>query len=340
MSAEPPFDFSTGRVGVVHQNKPVLSLSHWLTRGYREALTSGRTFVVLSPLDSSITLPLDELLSRPGCRWVVTTAAGRFFDATTGQILQWTDDHFEPTSEPADEFLNAPSGRGHIRVHADTVHPASIRTRIGHFCEQIFAELTGAAPDGWGLTEPASELWDAAEFNGYLQSRAPMPTTAVVIGQPRPGTGAPSIATLSVERSSRGVHEIVTFMAETAEPLQEAELGGFGRKMHEARARHAVLGHGLGHTNLNRPARYTGVTVPACALFGPETLVTATPAKALDLAGDSGQLVGTHPLSSLVVTYPPLPAPNRPHPLAAYDELAAALGGSAGHKHWHNLDDR
>lgn len=338
MSAEAPFDFSTGQFGVVHQDKPVLHLSHWLTRAYRAAVTTGRDFAVLSPPDSAATLPLDELLSRPGCQWVVATADGRFFDATTGQLLRWTTDGFESTGEPANEFLAAPSGQGHVRVQANTLHPASANTRIGDFCERIFIELTGAGPIGWGLVEPASELWDTAELNSYFRGRAPMPTTAVVIGHPRPGTGTGSIATLSLERSSRGVHEIVTFMAGTAEPLPEAELEGFARAMHDARARHAVLGHGLGHTNLNRPARFTGATVPGCALFGPETLEAAGPRGALQMAGETGQLAGTAPLSSLVVTYPLEPAAGHPHPLAAYDELVGALIGTSGPGNWRNGD--
>lgn len=340
MSAEAPFDFSTGQLGVVHQDKPVLHLSHWLTRAYRAAVTTGRDFAVLTPPDSAITLALDELLSGPKCQWVVATTDGRFFDATTGQLLQWSNDGFESTSEPAKEFLAAPSRQGYIRVQADILHPASANTRIGGLCERIFTELTGSEPIGWGLVEPVSELWDAAELNTHFRSRAPMPTTAVVIGQPRAGTSTGSIATLSMERSSRGVHETVTFMAGTAEPLTEHGLEGFARAMHDARARHAVLGHGLGHTDLNRPARFTGVSVPACALFGPETLEAAGPAKALEAAGDGGQLVGTHPFTSLAVTYPTDPVEDRSHPLAAYDELIAALAGNARNNYWPHQDDQ
>lgn len=340
MSAEAPFDFSTGTLGVVHQNKPVLYLSHWLTRGYRAALASGRDLVVLSPPDAAITLPLDELLSRPGCQWVAATSDGRFFDATTGQLLHWTSEGFESTGEPAPEFLAAPSARGHIRVQADTLHPASANTRFGGFCERIFTELTGAAPLGWGLVEPVSEPWNPDELSACFRNRAPMPTTAVVVGRPRPGTDTPSIATLSAERTSRGVHEMVTFMAESAEPLPEDELEGFGRAMHDAKARHAALGHGLGHTNLNRPACFTGVTVPACALFGPETLETTGSVKALRIAGGDGQLIGARSLSSLLVTYAPERAADRSHPLAAYDELVAALAGTTAHKHWRRLNDQ
>lgn len=333
MSGQSFFDFSTDQLGVVHQNKPVLHLSYWLTRGYRAAVASGRSFVVLSPPDSGVTLPLDELLSRPGNQWVVATADGRFFDATGGQLLHWTGDGFTSTSEPAKEFLVAPSGQGHIRVQADTLHPAGANIRIGEFCGRIFTELTGAEPVGWGLVEPASELWNTAELNACLRDRAPLPATAVVIGHPRRGTAAGSIATLSVERSSRGVHETVTFLAETKQPLPEDQLEGFARAMHDGRARHAVLGHGFGHTGLNRPACFTGVTVPACALFGPETLEEAGHAKALRMAGRDGQLVGTRSLSSLMVTYPTEPAADRSHPLAAYDELVAALAGTTGHNH-------
>lgn len=160
-------------------------------------------------------------------------------------------------------------------------------------------------PPGWGLLEPVSEEWDVARISEYFRDRAPMPTTAVVLGDPRPGTSAPSIATLSLERSSRGVHEIVTFLAETADPLDGVAQAEFAATMHQARARHAVLGHGLGYTSLARPVRYTGATVPACAVFGAETLQRAGAQRGLELARGAGQLLGSAPVQSMAVCYPP-----------------------------------
>ncbi|GAB3517481.1 DUF6177 family protein [Arthrobacter monumenti] len=326
MNRPSAFDFSTAKAAVVHQDKPVLYLSNWLTRSYRAALATNRRFIVTSPAGSTATLPLLELLSLPGCAWIGTTTDGRYYDALTGRMQRWEDEDFTPLEEPSDDFLQSPaSPQGMIHLRADTLHPASAGTRVGSFCETVFSAVTGAAPAGWGLVEPVSEPWDTGELNNYCRSRAPMPTTVVVLGETEAGTSAPAIAVLSVERTSRGLHERVEMLAGTPEPLGPDELDAFSMSMHQARARHAVLGHGIGYTDLRRPARFTGTTVPACAVFGPGTLGQTDADQALALAGGQGRLIGRAPARSLAVIYPQEPAPGQQHPLAAYAELAAAL---------------
>lgn len=324
------FDLATDKSAVVFQDKPLVHLSPWLARSYVAASAAGKRFVVLTPGASRITHPLAGLLSTPGCQWLVTTEDGGFFDGFTGQLHTWDADGFSAAGVDAvaDDFLltsTIPSG--YVEVRAETIHPASTATRIGVFTEKIFRQLTHAAPVGWGLHEPASEPWNPDRLTMFCFDRAPKPTQLVVVGQPRRHTDAPSIATVRVERTAIGVHESVQFLTGTADPLDREDLDSFGAMMHQAHARTAVLGHGLGYQELGRPARFTGATVPGCAVFGPEALRTEGADQALNAAGPRARLVGISPARSLVITYASEPVEGEPHPLEAYGMLAAKLAG-------------
>lgn len=324
------FDFTTEQTAVVFQDKPVVHLSPWLARSYTAAVEAGKRFIVLTPGESRLTLPLAGLLSEPGCQWLATTTEAGFFDGYTGASFTWDADGFIPVpgGQVADDFLLTPRApAGYVEVLAETLHPASAGARVGVFTEKIFRQLTGAAPTGWGLHEPVSETWQTDALSAFCYGRAPRTTALVVVGNPRRHTVPPSIATLRVERTAKGVHESVRFLAETVDPLEREELDSFGAAMHQAYARTAVLGHGIGYEMLGRPARFTGSTVPGCAVFGPEALNSVGPQDAVDAAGPRGRLVGVPPAQSLVVTYAYEPVRGEPHPLEAYAALTARLAG-------------
>jgi hypothetical protein len=323
------FDFTTGQTAVVFQDKPVVYLSPWLARSYMAAVAERKRFVVLTPSGSRLTHPLAHLLSTAGSQWLATTSDGRFFDGFTGRIIAWADGEFRAGEEVAEDFLLTPAvPRGHVHVHAETLHPASLGTRVGVLAERVFQELTGAAPEGWGLHEPVSEGWDVEALTAHCFDRSPRTSHIVVLGRPRRRTTPVSIAMMRVERSSAGVHETVEFLAESEDPLSGGELDAFGSAMHHARVRTALLGHGLGYTELGRPARFTGMSVPGCAVFGPEAVRTLGAQKALDAAGPGARLVGVAPAQSLLVAYPHQPVAGQPHPLEAYGALAAKLAGT------------
>lgn len=328
MSGLSAFDLVTDQSAVVFQDKPLIHLSPWLARSYVAAVAAGKRFVVLTPGEARLTYPLADLLSTPDCQWLATTADGGFYDGFTGRLHTWDPSGFQPVSADAiaDDFLlTSMSPDGYVEVRAETIHPASTATRIGLFAEKIFTQLTGAAPNGWGLHEPVSEPWNTDLLTSFCFDRAPKPTQLVMMGQPRRHTGSPSLATLRVTRTDTGVHESVQFLTGTADPLERDELDSFGASMHQAHARTAVLGQGLGYQDLGRPARFTGSTVPGCAVFGPEALRSTGAEQALAAAGPRARLVGISPARSLVVTYPTEPVAGQPHPLEAYGMLAARL---------------
>lgn len=84
-------------------------------------------------------------------------------------------------------------------------------------------------------------------------------------GRGRTGSSSPvpAIGVLTVERTSDAVVESVEILAESDDPLSSADLAGFAGALYAARARTALVGHGVGYTGLTRPARFTGSTVPA-----------------------------------------------------------------------------
>ena len=325
------YDFLTASTAMVFCDQPVVGLSPWLARAHAGAVQSGRRFVLLTPSASSITLPLSALFDGDTAFWMATGSDGGFFDAVTGQSQTWEDGTLQPAGTVADDFLSVeriPSAYFHVR--ASVLHPASFSTRAGLFTERVFEAVTGSVPVGWGLYEPVSEIWDAAAFSDYCYGRAPFPSRLVVLGS-APGSAsgageaAGSIAVVSVERTRAGVVESVELLAGASAPLDTAGQDAFVAAMHRARARTAVLACGLGYRNLLRPARFTGTSVPACALFGPEALAGRQASSVLSVAGPRADLIGTAPAQSLGVRYAPEQVPGELHPLEAYARLAVEL---------------
>lgn len=332
-TAEHPFDYASAGLCAVLQDTPVVALTSWIARGYASATSSGRQFAVLTPSSATITLPLATLLGGSGCRWIATSPANALYDGFTGQVLEWSADGVAPRDEPEVEshfLLAEPRPSGYLHLRAETVHQASLAARIGTFTETVFVALTGSAPVGWGLHEPVSEPWDAQALSSFTYTRSPRSTRLVVRGTPRAGssTPVPAIGVLTVERTSDAVVESLEILAESDDPLSSADLAGLAGALHAARARTALVGHGVGYTGLTRPARFTGSTVPAVALFGPEALAATGAAPAVRLAEESGgdaRLLGAAPVQSLAVQYPQEEIPGRQHPLEAYASLVGAL---------------
>lgn len=332
---EHPFDYAGPGLCAVLQDKPVVALTSWIARSYAAAVDSGRQFAVLTPSTATITLPLAVLLGEPGCRWIATSPTNDLYDGFTGRTLEWAAKGVAPKAEESVEphfLLTEPEAAGYAHVRAEIVHQASYGARVGVFTQSVVESLTGSAPLGWGLHEPVSEPWDATAVSDFSLDRSPRSTRLVVVGAPGSGSsrGVPTIGVLTVERTASAVIESVELLLDTDEPLTGADLGEIASAMHGAHARSALIGHGVGYSGLARPARFTGSTVPACAVFGPEALVATAPPDAVAWATESGghaRLLGTAPAQSLVVTYPSHQLPGRPHPLEAYASLSARLAG-------------
>ncbi|MBW4094537.1 MAG: hypothetical protein HIU81_03645 [Acidobacteria bacterium] len=322
------FDFVTATTAVVFQDKPVVYRSTWLMQAAATAQDMGKDFVVLTPPSATLTLPMSDLIASDGFQWLATMDGGSFFDGITGRVHRWDGLDFAATDTIADDYLQMDNNSGGlVHVRANTMHPASAASRVGELVQSIFVELTDEPPVGWGMNEPASEPWDVAELTEHCLNIAPNTSSIVVVGAARPGTKVPSVAVLTVERSSSGVRETVEFLAESADPLSRPQLDSFAEVMHRARVRTALLGHAVAFKGLCRPARFTGMSVPGCAVFGAEALAGHGSSTALANAGATARLLGTAPYESLAVTYPQEPLAGQKHPLELYAELVAWLEG-------------
>ncbi len=328
-----PFDYASDRLCAVLQDKPVVALTSWIAQCYAAAITSERNFAVITPSSAAVTLPLAVLLSETGCQWVATSPTNALYDGFTGRSLHWTVGGITPRGEAEvdSSFLLAePRPRGYVHVRAETVHQASFAAPIGTFTQVLFESLTGHAPVGWGLHEPVSERWDTAAVSSFAFARSPRSTRLIVVGAPDAGSSVPvpAIALMTIERTASAVVESVELLLDREDPLDPADLGDVTRALHSARARTALVGHGVGYSGLTRPARFTGSTVPAAAVFGSETISATGSSRALALARESGgdaRLLGVAPAHSLAVLYPQEQELGGPHPLEAYAALARSL---------------
>lgn len=333
---ESVFDFVAGKTAVLFQDKPVAALTPWVLRSYNAAVEAGLDFVLLTPGTTRITFPLSEVLGAGAGRWLVTSADGSFYDGMTGRGYVWENDALSAGDTLEDEFLTAETEQsGYVHARAVTLHPASYRTRAGSFTEQIFAAVTGTVPSGWGVCEPVSEPWDVQAASAYCRKRSPQTTRLEVVGRGVAGTtaanqpSAGSVGVMTVERTARGVLETVELLADIQSPLAPEQVNSFAEGAHRARARTAVLGQGVGYTDLNRPARFTGLVVPRCAVFGAESLAAVGARQAVAAAGSGARLTGAAPMQSLVVEYQRGPEPGRPHPMEAFADLARTLAADA-----------
>ncbi|GGC97042.1 hypothetical protein GCM10011512_25050 [Tersicoccus solisilvae] len=320
------FDFTTADTAVLFQDKPVVHRSAWVDLAAARAAEEGRFLALITPPDSALTLPANDLLSQPGRRWLVTRHDGRFHDGYTGRVHGWDGDAFTTVDELAEEFLVAdarPDGALHLR--ADVMHPAAHGTRVGDLAETLLTLLTGQPPTGWGTHEPASEPWDVSALTDHCFRISPHRSRLVVVGAPQPGSQVAAVGVLDVQRTATGVSETFELLVEADDPLDDAALGYVGRALTRHAVRSALVGHALGLPALNRPARFTGASVPGLAVFGPDAVRSAGPEAARKLAGDRAELVGPSAAPSLVVAYDQ--QPEGVHPLEQHARLVQRLAG-------------
>lgn len=320
------FDFTTADTAVLFQDKPVVHRSTWVDLAAARAAEEGRFFALITPPDSALTLPANDLLSEPGRRWLVTRHDGRFHDGYTGQVYDWDGDVFTTVDELADEFLLAPAvPDGAVHLRAELVHPAAHGTRVGELAETLLTLLTGQPPTGWGTHEPASEPWDVTALTHHCFRISPHRSQLVVVGAPQPGSQVAAVGNLTVERTATGTCETLELLVEAADPLDDAALGYVGRALTRHAVRTGLVGHALGLPGLNRPARFTGASVPGLAVFGPDAVRATGPDRARELAGRRAELVGPSVAPSLVVAYGQ--EPDGVHPLEQHARLVQRLAG-------------
>ncbi|GAA4229869.1 hypothetical protein GCM10022254_23300 [Actinomadura meridiana] len=253
-------DVMSERVGVVMQNRPVVSLSSWVAEAIRVCAEADKGLQVVTPVHSRLTLPLRLALTGPDCRWVVTDPAGGYYDGISGVKLAWDGSLFAPTEGgTAEAFKEAGADGTQVFVDATVRHTAYEALNVGVVAQTMCEELGSGPPSGWGTAEPAGIVWSTERLTGVCRERAPRPTWLVFVGDGVVGT-------MTVRRTESGVQETVT-----AGVGREADVRGLVERLDAGFSLVSVLAQRVpGRDDLTVEPRWSGMPVPVGMAIGPE----------------------------------------------------------------------
>lgn len=162
---------------------------------------------MVTPGYSQLTYPLELTMIDGLGQWVARDVDGRGFrDGLTGDTLRYDGARFvsDPDAGAIPPRPDLPPHAGSVQLQIETLHRPSEMLELGASTAAAWRALTGADPLGWGIAEPVSQPWSRRELTSMARSRAPEPTSMIVVdGEP----GRLALGTLTVERVSTGVVE-------------------------------------------------------------------------------------------------------------------------------------
>ncbi|MGX1668559.1 DUF6177 family protein [Streptomyces sp. NPDC055400] len=213
-TSAPAVDVLTTEAAVVIQDRPLVTMTSWLTDALRSATAEDRALQIVTPPTSRLTLPTRTALHGHPNRWVIQDPDHGFYDGLSGAVLHWKGGTFTPvldengTTSAAKSFAAPPQdvGERQLILSLRTRHPADEGLILGRALEAAWQHLTGAPPAGWSTAEPVNLPWNKRELTDLAHSRAPLPTWLIAVGQPN----YPALATVRVTRTPAGVEEDIT----------------------------------------------------------------------------------------------------------------------------------
>jgi Family of unknown function (DUF6177) len=261
----PAADALTAKAMVIVQDRPVVAFTKWLADGLRFCSETRRGLQIVTGPHARITVPLRLVLTGAGSHWVVRVDGGHY-DGLSGVPLVWDGAAFvqDPQARTYAPAYTAPPAHpvgAHLTVTFRVRHMAD--TAIGVAAEEVCAALTGGPPLGWGIAEPATDVWRREELSELFWSRGAGATWLTVVGGG--DGGRPAVGTLLVSKAGEAVEEAVTLVVGYADPREvpvdalPALLGGV------ASGRHLIslftqLGNGRG--DLTTVPRWLGPPAP------------------------------------------------------------------------------
>ncbi|TYB43611.1 DUF6177 family protein [Actinomadura chibensis] len=255
----PVIDVVSERVGVVMQNRPVVSLSSWMAEAIRLCAEAGKGVQVVTPAHARLTLPLRLALTGPDCRWVVTNPGGGYYDGFSGATLAWDGAAFAPDGGTADAFNGAAPDGTQFLVNATVRHTAYDTLNVGVVAQVMCEELDGAPPAGWGTSEPAGTAWNVERLTRLCRDRAPLSTWLVFVGEA-------AVGTMTVTRTTSGVQEAVTLGVG-----REPDVRSLVERLDAGFSLVSVLAQRIpGRPDLTAEPRWAGLPVPVGMAVGPE----------------------------------------------------------------------
>ncbi|WP_327428284.1 DUF6177 family protein [Streptomyces sp. NBC_01236] len=234
-ASAPAVDVLTTKTAVVIQDRPLVTMTSWLTDALRAATADDRAVQIVTPPTTRLTLPTRTALQGHPNRWVIQDPDHGFYDGLSGAVLHWQGGTFTPALDEngaasvAKAFTpTSDTGERQLIVSLRTRHPADEDLVLGRALETTWHTLTGAPPAGWSTAEPINLPWSTRQLTDLARTRAPQPTWLIAVGHP----DHPAIATLRVTRTPAGVEEDITLTLgyakdetpplDTIEPLAKA----------------------------------------------------------------------------------------------------------------------
>ncbi|MFE3264829.1 DUF6177 family protein [Streptomyces sp. NPDC059215] len=212
-TSAPAVDVLTAKAAVVIQDRPLVTMTSWLSDALRGATTDDRALQIVTPPTTRLTLPTrTALLGHPN-RWVIQDPDHGFYDGLSGAVLHWRGGTFTPvldengTASVAEAFKAGPdTGERQLIISLRTLHPADEDLTLGRALETAWHTLTGAPPAGWSTAEPVNLPWSTRQLTDLARARAPQPTWLIAVGHP----DRPALATIRITRTPAGVEEDIT----------------------------------------------------------------------------------------------------------------------------------
>ncbi len=249
LSPHPAADGETPAAVIVDKDRTVVGLSRSIIDMAVTAQRSGRVFQLVTPGYSRLTYPLELTMTDGLGQWVVRDADGAGFrDGLTGDTLRYDGARFvsDPDVGVTPPRTDLPPHVGSVALQIETLHQPSDELVLGASTAAAWRALTGSDPLGWGIAEPVSQPWSRRELTSMARSRAPEPTSMVVVGGERDRA---ALGMLTVERISTGVVERLRCSGPAAGAVDQQdievlvdEVAGSARSMLLAVHQHRVDG--------------------------------------------------------------------------------------------------
>lgn len=292
----PLADLVTDCAALVLADRPVVALTRGLADTAGRCAALGLELQVVTPPYARVTWPLEQLLSADGACWVVQGPGVPAVDGLRGGALQWDGAAFVPGPDGPATAGTAPSG-GVTVLDLTLLHAARTDLLLGHVVEDCLLALTGQPPRGWGVAEPAASRWDTAELTRLCRTRAPDPTTLVVVGDYDTVNGSEldraAVGTLEVHRVPSGVTERLRLLVGAPAPPDVAALDTLAARLAERHpVRTLLVGLRPGRSDATRAAGAHAPVLPRGLLVGAEGVAERTVEAALRAPGQHVELVG------------------------------------------------
>ncbi|WP_182046433.1 DUF6177 family protein [Curtobacterium sp. ME26] len=185
MVRHPLIDDVVGPAIVVRSASPVVWLTDSLASLLRRASASGRTVVLRTGREASLSPALRHALGAHGAAWAVDEQDGSLRDGRTGVRAAGVEDFVHAGPElvgpPSPAHPVASGSVRQISIDLTLRHHADRAVDLGSAIEAL-CDTVGTCPTRWGTSEPLTVPWDRWVVTQYAKHDAPDVSTSYAVG--------------------------------------------------------------------------------------------------------------------------------------------------------------